>query len=113
MPFTITPTDCTVTYACDIVTRVDTAATPLACSDFSVDSKLLGGVDDGKISIMITADDYKNDVFKPGDFLVKICATVDSSTTDVGACANVPFKLIDPCDPPSSLSRVGLTNQIY
>ena len=71
---------------------------------------MAGGVDDGKISLTITPDDYKNDVYKPGKFLLSLCATVDSSTDDLEPCTNIEVELVDPCDPPETLTRVSLVD---
>ena len=106
-PFTVVPSSCPATYYCDSVRRVDAEATDLDCTDFAVDGELLGGVDDGKISITITEDDYINEVYKPGVFKLNLCATVSQETP---TCEEIEVELVDPCDPPTSLDRVDMVN---
>jgi hypothetical protein len=81
IPFTVTPSTCKVLYNCDSITRTDNAATNLGCEDFAFDGVLDGGLDDGKISITITPDDYINNVYSPGTFEMTICGVVEDSTS--------------------------------
>lgn len=74
MPFNVSPTSCELTYRCNRVYRVDGFATNLNCDRFTVDDKLLGGPDDGKISVTISPTDYTSNNIRPGDFKLELCA---------------------------------------
>ena len=104
------PSSCPARYSCESVRREDNQETDLDCDRFFVDEQLLGGVDDGLMTVTITPDDYKNNELAPGKFKMNLCAQVQSETP---TCTEVDLELKDPCDPPASITRVPMDDQVY
>jgi len=57
------------------------------------------------MTVTITPDDYNNGTYKPGKFMMNLCAQVNTETP---ICEEVMLELIDPCDPPISVDRVAM-----
>ena len=103
-PFTIAPSRCTVSYACDSVTQTGEAVSSVACADLAKDLTFNGDATDGVVTLDSAPATYGNP-FTPGTYVVTIRGTVVGSTQ----AAPVPsitttfsFTLTDPCDPPAS-----------
>jgi hypothetical protein len=111
--FDIDPPQCRVTYECTSVTDINGQATPMDCSKFSFDGDFDGQSTDGELSITITADDYKNDVYPIGEYYITITGTAINSDDQRSATTIFKLTLIDPCDPPVSLIAPALVNQQY
>ena len=112
-PFDIDPAQCRVTYACTSVTDVNGQATPMDCSKFTFDGDFDGQSTDGKLSITITSDDYKNNVYPTGEYFITITGTAINSDAQQSETTIFKLTLVDPCDPPVSLIAPTLVNQQY
>ena len=62
------------------------------------------------MTVTITEDDYKNEIIKPGKFKMNLCAQVNLETP---TCTEVDLEIVDPCDPPVSIQRVVMQDQVY
>ena len=77
----------------------------MTCSDYTVSN--------GEISLTATENDYVNNVFRPGVFVVTITGTAVESNGSQSQDATIEFTLKDPCDPPVSVTKAALTDQTY
>jgi hypothetical protein len=109
--FVITPARCTVSYACSSVVRKDGESTSMSCSDFNFDGIFNNEPTDGKLTITATQDDYINDVYTPGVYVVTIAGTADGSNGPQTKTTTIEITLLDPCDPPTSVTSSVLTNK--
>ena len=109
-PFTITPPRCTVTYTCTSVVRKDGENTTMGCNEFSFDGQYNNQATDGKLSITVTENNYKNNDYSPGVFEVTITGSVVGSDGPQTYDSTIEITLLDPCDPPISVTRAALVN---
>ena len=116
--FTITPSICEVEYTCDSISRSDGVTnTYLPCSALTFDGTIdestdaNGVVTDGKLTFSATADDYTNDVYPPGEYVV----TIKGTTTDSGdeTTSTMTITIVDVCNPPQSITAPGYADQDY
>ena len=117
-PFTIDPPRCKVEYACTGVTGPlnTNGVVGLSCSDLPFDGVFDGADDsngnsDGEMTVVVSKDKYLNGTVPPGDYVVTIqgTATKSGQTQDT----QVTIKVVDPCDPPTSLTANNMDNQSY
>jgi hypothetical protein len=106
-PFDIIPAACTVSYTCTSVARKDGGATQMTCDNFELI--------DGKLTITPTEQDYtdSDSIITPGVYVVTITGTADESEGPVSKDATVEITLLDPCDPPNSVTHRDLVDQSY
>ena len=102
-----------MTYTCASVARKDGQSTSMTCSDFNIDGSFNGDNSDGQLSLTVDEDDYVNNVFVPGVFVVTVTGTADASDGPQSKDATIEFTLKDPCDPPVSVAISALTDQTY
>ena len=116
--FTITPSICEVEYTCDSIARSDGLTnTYLPCSALTFDGVIDESTDanndvtDGKLTFSATADDYTNNVYPPGEYVV----TIKGTTTDSGdeVTSTMTITIVDVCNPPQSITAPGLADQDY
>ena len=81
------------------------------CDDLTFDGVFNGDATDGQLTFSADSTDYENGVVTPGDYVVTITGTaVTSSDTKT---ATFTISMVDPCDPPVSITSPGLTDQVY
>ena len=51
--------------------------------------------------------------YPPGEYTVTITGTAEKSVDQVTKSATFILTLVDPCNPPVSITSPGLTNQVY
>jgi hypothetical protein len=100
--FTIVPNKCKVTYVCDSVSPT-TAGAPI-CDNFVYDFEYNGQATDGKLTFVATPEDYKNNVYVPGTYVVTVKGTPAKQPGREPEYATFNIVLLDPCDPPQSLT---------
>jgi len=114
--FTISPERCKIAYTCTNVVREDTAASDIACSDLISTGLFLDETaTSGTLSLLAKESDYENLVYAPGVYIVTITGTASNSQNSAKKTRTATFKitLVDPCDPPASLSKPAIVNQVY
>ena len=108
-PFNISPSYCSVEYTCTkVVKKSDVnAVSDISCSDLTNDSNMR--LINEKLTFSADQNDYINMLVTPDDYEVTITGkAVTSGQTDV---ATFVISLVDPCDPPNSITSPGLINQ--
>ena len=117
-PFTITPSFCEVTYACDEITRTHGLTNSyISCVDSNFDGNFDGSTDlNGKITDRLMtfsadSDDYTNDGYPPSEFEITIKGTATDSGDEVPIKITIFIK--DPCYPPESTTPPGFVDQSY
>ena len=103
-PFTLTPTRCQVTYACTSVARVDSSTSTIDCDDLTFDTTT------GSFTFSADSDDYKSGDFIPGTYTVTITGTAVGSSPLKDDTTTMSFTLVDPCDPPTSITKAEFVN---
>lgn len=105
--YTIEPVQCAVSYSCQSVTRTDGQPSQVSCSDFIVDETA------GVWSFAITAhsDKYTNQVWDPAVYSITIAGTAVKSGETL--TSSFQLELVDPCNPPVSVSAGTLEDQTY
>ena len=108
MTFTLTETSltksrCDVSYACTAVTRRDEAQSSVTCDDLAFDSSA------GAYTFSATSEDYVNGTFAPGEYEVTITQLAAVRTHD----ETFIFELLDPCDPPESVTAPQFEDYEY
>ena len=76
----------------------------LDCADLNFDGTIDGDDSDGKIDFTPTQEDYENKKYPPGDYTITICGTVKQNPTSSEDCTDITITLVDPCDPPTSIT---------
>lgn len=91
------------------------SSTKVQCSSFVFDGLFDGDLTDGTLTFTTTVDDYKDDVYEPGTYLVSIKGTVLESLPDspVSKSATFFLRIQDPCDPPVSIGTLDLSDESY
>ena len=97
-PFEVTPSSCEVEYECVSISG------SLSCVDFNADEELV---------FTATGADYQNNNLVPGINTVTVSGTVKNSSPTVSKEFTFTIELIDPCDPPTSLTAATLVDQTY
>ena len=115
-PFNLDPSDlCSATYSCTGITLGGVTATDISCSDLTAAGKLFNPAsqtEGGTLTLNMSNADYLSGNYKPGTYTVTVQGTVVGSNS-VTAEATYTFTLVDPCDPPTSITAATLTNQSY
>ena len=112
--FTITPDYCTISYSCLSVVRQDSADSNIACSDLIVAGELFGETGDvNTLSYSIDSATYQLGQIAPGTYVVTVVGGADNSASSQSRESTYTFTLVDPCDPPTSVTAVVLTDQVY
>ena len=114
-PFTLTPDRCRVVYTCHAV-EPSTAGSP-TCADFNFDFTFDGvpdnGLVDGKLVFVATPQDYADGTYVPGTYTVTVRGQPARATDQRTDDATFDIVLLDPCDPPTSLTAPGYGNISY
>ena len=103
-PFTLTPTRCSVTYACTNVARQGSANSSVGCNDLTFDEAT------GSFTFSADSDNYKSGNFIPGTYTVTITGTAVGSSPPKDDTTTMSFTLVDPCDPPTSVTKAEFVN---
>ena len=112
--FTITPDYCTISYSCKGVARQDGAASKIGCADLTVAGELFGETGtDNTLSYSIDLATYQSSQIAPGTYVVTVEGSGDSSDPPKKQESTYTFTLVDPCDPPTSVTAAALTDQVY
>ena len=111
--FSMSPARCEVTYACTNVERVDGATSSIECSDLTFDGIIDRQGNDGVLTFSANRQDYIDETFTPGAYRVTITGTAVGSAPTVTKDATFILTLVDPCDPPISVTGEDLINQSY
>ena len=106
--FTIEPIRCKIVYECTSVVRVDEADSKISCSNFVFDGTYDNQATDGKLTFSADQDDYLTKKYPPGEYTVTITGTADKSIDQITKTAKFTLTLIDPCNPPVSITSPGL-----
>lgn len=116
--FTIDPPHCEIIYECQGVTRLDGITnTYIGCADLPFDGSFDGSLDasnqvsDGKMTFVASTSDYLNDVYPPGEYEITIKGTATTSGEEV--FTTFVLTIVDPCNPPVSMSAPGYVDQVY
>ena len=107
------PQICEVTYQCTSVEREDTDPSSISCSNLVFDGVFDNQPSDGILTFTASSDDYINNIYTPGVYIVTITGIADGSQPLQEKTATFKITLIDPCDPPVSISGSDFTNQEY
>jgi hypothetical protein len=80
----------------------------MSCSDFSI-------TNNEEVSITVTDAKYTetDNGFAPGVYVVTITGTANGSDGPLSKTTTIEITLVDPCDPPTSVTSTSLTNQEY
>ena len=113
--FDIDPPQCRVTYECTSVTYDDNQSSVIDCSDFTFDGDFNGDNTDGQLSITVTSDKFidTNNSYPVGDYFILITGTAVDSQDQLPQETTVKLTLVNPCDPPNSLTAPTLMNRKY
>lgn len=105
--YAIEPPQCAIVYSCAGVTRVDGQPSQISCADFVVDENA------GVWDFSITANDskYTGLVWDPAVYSVTILGTAVRSGETL--TSNFQLELVDPCNPPNSITAPTLLDQNY
>jgi hypothetical protein len=105
-PFTIVPDKCKLTYECVSVDRIDgdIAKDLIPCADFNFDGLFDNSPTDGEGYFIAPISKYTDGSYPPGEYLVTISGTTIRALTPLTATATFKLTLIDPCDPPVSIT---------
>jgi len=85
----------------------------MQCSDITIDGDFDGGSTDGQFSLTVNSDAYENVVHPPGQYMIAITGTAVGSNPLNSDVAFFFLTLVDPCDPPVSITAPTLVNQEY
>ena len=99
-----------MSYACTDVVRVDQAESKISCSDLIFDGDIDGTNSDGKLAFKADTTDYADGTFTPGVYTVTITGTVVGSVGPQEKTTTFDLTLVDPCDPPTSVTGVDFAN---
>ena len=107
------PALCTIDYACVSVQKQGSLITddPINCDNLGFDGILNGQSTDGKFIFTPTEAQYQDGTFPPGKYDVVISGTENKATSPETLTTTITFELVDPCDPPVSVSVGALENQ--
>ena len=67
----------------------------------------------GTIIFSATSEHYKDLVYAPGTYRVTITGTASRLTDQLIKTATFDLTLVDPCDPPTSLTKPAFDNYMY
>ena len=109
--FELTPSRCEMEYTCTGVERTDGDVSKIACSNLG--GILNGVISNGQLTISADSDDYQNGTFTPGQYEVSIKGSAKGSSPLQEATKTFIIALVDPCDPPISVTGTDFTNQEY
>ena len=73
------PQRCQVTYQCSSVEREDTTPSSISCSNLVFDGVFDNQSSDGILTFTASSDDYINDIYTPGVYIVTITGTAVGS----------------------------------
>ena len=112
-PFTITPDYCDISYACDSITFENGATSSITCSDLIPAGGLFGLAGaGGSLTYSIDTTKYLSENYPPGTYTVTVEGTGDHSDPPQARTATFTFTLVDPCNPPDSVTAgAALENQ--
>ena len=79
IPFTITPSRCSIAYTCETVSQAGQVTSSVSCADLVKDLTFNGDSTDGAMSLDSAPDTYNNP-YTPGVYTVTIRGTVVGST---------------------------------
>ncbi len=110
-PFTITPAFCEISYSCDSVARQDGATSNIGCSDLTSAGTLFGKTGaGGSLAYSFDSTKYLTENYAPGIYVVTVRGTAVKSDPSISDTATYTFTLVDPCSPPTSLTKATLTD---
>ena len=107
------PSRCKVSYECTSVVRVDGFESKIKCEDFDFDGLYDGGSSDGILTFVADSNDYESMNYPPGVYTVTITGTAIKSINEIKETATFTLNILDPCDPPTSLSKAEFSDQEY
>ena len=82
------------------------------CTDITFDGTIDSSVDDGKLVIVATEDDYTSGDITPGIYIIEITGTVNGSTGPASkTTTTIEVTFTDPCDAPRLLTAPALVDQ--
>ena len=76
----------------------------MTCGDFTFDRIYNNESTDGQLTFTATQQDYIDDVYTPGVYVVTITGTVDEAESSLTKATIIEITLLDPCDPPTSVT---------
>ena len=85
----------------------------ITCSDLTFDGVFDGQATDGKLTFSADSQDYIDETYVPGVYEVTITGTAVGSSPLQEKSATFLLTLLDPCDPPASVTGVDFVNQDY
>ena len=100
-PYTAMPSTCIVTTNCQSVAAVPDLGKPLPCQEIDPDS--------GKVTWNFNQADYTDQSVPPGTYTF----TYGVAAGDQADTFSIDLVVPDPCDPPTSLTKVAFENQSY
>jgi hypothetical protein len=103
--FTIIPSTCSISYSCKSVARADGETSDIDCADL---------VETGApFTLTYSADSTTYTQIAPGAYVVTVEGEVDGSNPAILLESTFTLTLVDPCDPPTSVTAATLENQEY
>ena len=85
----------------------------ISCSDLTFDGVFDDQATDGKLTFSADSQDYIDETYKPGVYEVTITGTAVGSSPLQEKPATFLLTLLDPCDPPISVTGADFVNQDY
>lgn len=115
VPIKIEPDYCELSYVCTSVVRDDGESTNFVCPDLSTIPSTCTEEDttDCVISTTVDPDDYLNGDVEPGIYTVNINGCVILAEIETCTTTNVKIELVDPCDPPDTVTVPVYVDQTY
>ena len=102
-PFTVVPSFCPMTTACKSVSGPSTV---LTCKELK----------NGALTQTFSSQQYATGGLAPGAYIFTYEVTTDTASPSNAALTKLftfTVTLVDPCDPPTSIIKAPLTNQVY
>ena len=112
------PVRCKITYTCVSIDRVDNdfSKDKITCADdFTFDGIYDSIGTDGLGSFTAPITKYTDQTYPPGDYIITIRGTTVKADTPLTDTTTFVLRLIDPCDPPTSITapNPGFQDQDY
>jgi hypothetical protein len=86
----------------------------ISCENLAAAGELFGeSGNDNTLSSLIDLATYQLGLITPGTYIVTIEGKADKSSPTQSWESTFTFTLVDPCDPPTSITAAVLTDQVY